>query len=262
MDNIHSGRIAVVMTRMAAVILAVTTHAAAAVTLAPASFVETVSVFSTHGAGRDALLAESVTVNPIFGRGTGIASASASNVYPLSAQLSVDLHGADSPASFGGSASVYIDYQFAVEALDPGLPDQVPVTFAAEAHGSVHSADGSGTILVRLDYPHGRWEISNCTAFGCSDGEYAFDETDTFTVTVDKAYLVSTDMLIHGQGGGLGFVFSGQIDFDPTLIVDPAFAHHDRYRIVLSPGIAAVPVPDSLALFTPALLALLVRRRS
>jgi hypothetical protein len=207
-------------------------------------------------------LAETVSVNPIFDRGTGVAMSSTSNVYPLSATLSVELAGANSPASFGGSASAYIDYEFAVEALDSGLPHRVPVVFSANARGSVDSADASGSILVRLDYPHGRWELSNCTAFGCSDGNFAFDETDTFMVDVDRAYAVSTDMLIHGQGGGLGFFFNGHIDFDPTVVVDPTFANHDRYRIVVSPGIALVPVPTAWPMLATGLLALLFRLRA
>jgi len=246
----------------AAVVLAASGAPAAAVTLAPASFVETVSVFSTHGAGNSGLLAETVSVNPIFNRGTGTASSSTSNIYPLSAVLAVDLIGANTPAAFGGSSSAYIDYQFAVEALDPGLPDRVPVVFSAEARGSVNSADASGSILVRLDYPHGRWELGNCTAFGCSDGEFAFDETDTFMVDVDRAYAVSTEMVIHGQGGRLGFFFNALINFDPTVVVDPTFADHDRYRIVLSPGIAFVPVPAAWPMLATGLLALLFRRRA
>lgn len=238
--------------------LFVTPVSADTIELIDASFIESASVYNTHMFGTSPALAESVFVNPVFDRGTGSAFAGASGVLPVTAEVSVMLQGADSPAAFGGSGSIQIQFQFAIVPLDDGLPDTVPIDFSAAGFVSVDASAalvGSQTYAM-IDFPGGQWRASNCDALGCYNGTFAFDETADLMLLTSNPFTVTMNVLSHGQGGGLDFSYDAYAFLDPLIAIDPDFEFRDQYQIIYSAGINPVPLPASVLLMLSGLVIL------
>lgn len=244
---------------------------AAAGPLTAATFTEYASGIGTHDTGADDALPETASVSVNTGRGTVAASVTTDGTLPqIGIAGTVEIHGKDSPASFGGDFSGNIDFQFMVEALGPSPATVVPVDIVTAGGvlfdymlGNVGSS--SFTASSQLDIPSvGRWTASrSCDNSGCSSDPESFALTHTSDLQVGNIYSAAMFATSHGQGGGLPLLFDSTAFVNVAIAINPSFGDASQYRVVFSPGIttATIPLPPTLPLMFAGLAGLgLVRR--
>jgi hypothetical protein len=225
----------------------------ASAALTPATFDEYAGIAWYGIQGTSRADAESVGLTVTLGqtdnRGGGTATASASNVLPLPAELDMAIYGGTNISGIGATAYVLTRHYFSLDPLPGGqLGSTVPFTLAASGWVTVDSSlpDGSiGTTFARISYPWGQWEARNEDAYGGHNGHFSFDQSVPLSGTAGVSYQIDIYLHSHGQGSGSTFFYNSHAFLDPVIEIDPAF--RDNYRVVYS-GNVIVPEPSTLAL--------------
>jgi hypothetical protein len=220
---------------------------APAAVLTQASFQEYVGIawYSAQGGSDSAAESVSLTVTPdqTDNRGGGTGYATADNVLPLTAAGGLSLFGGSNPSGLGGTAYVQTSYQFVVEPLAAGLPTSVPILLSASGSVTVDTSltEFIGTTFARINYPGGQREARNCDAYGCYEGDFAFDDILAFAVPADTARTITFYVYSHGQGFTPDFFYNSTASVHASLQIDPGFTFKDQFRLVYSEGVLPTP---------------------
>jgi hypothetical protein len=230
---------------------------AIAAPLNPATFDESVGIYSQQKTGASLAAPDTVNLSYTDAVRTGSGSAIANATWPTSAEARLSLSG----ASFGGTAAVENIFEFRVDALPGGLPQQsVPILFSVTGtvtvagNGNHNFGDDLYRSFVRITTPFGQWQASNCTFSECTTGTFALNvQNQRVNIAVGVAQRIDIYVSTHGHHIGPGLTFSGDSVLTPSFVIDPAFANRDQYQLSFSPGIAlaaAVPEPMTWLMMT------------
>jgi hypothetical protein len=164
----------------------------------------------------------------------------------------------------GAAATATMTYSFAVSGGSPG--DVVPILLAASliTSGSDPSLGiGSATLRVDTSLAGGTAAlVAVCTA-GCGSAATSFSGVLAFSARsgdTGNQVVLQVQASVVGNGAAPE---SASASIDPYLFVDPSFPNASQYQIVVSPGVANLPLPEpTAAVLVAAGASAALRRRS